>query len=93
MLGIAFLLGGELLGIFAWHNFGKAMLKKDSKKAISFFTIGIVAVVLVLLAKKFANIPWFVIIECIFLPLVTISGSQSEKEKDTPIKYEKYHGD
>ena len=92
-MGIAFLLGGELLGVFAWHNFGKAMLKKDSKKAIIFFTIGIVAAVLVLLAKKFDNIPWFIIIQGIFLPLVSISAAQSEKEKDTPIKYEKYHGD
>ena len=96
-MGIAFLLAGEFLGIFAWSYFASAIARKDSKKIIIFLSLGIVSLVLVLLSKKFADIPWQTIILIIYAILIgalgSVLGTRFKKEKDIPIKNEKYHGD
>ena len=70
-----------------------SLLNTDQEKEAKAVLIEHNLRLVVYIAKKFDNIPWFIIIQGIFLPLVSISAAQSEKEKDTPIKYEKYHGD
>lgn len=96
-MGIALLIAGEFLGIFAWSCFAKAIARKDSKKIIIFLPLGIVSVVLVLLSKKFTDIPWYTIIVVIYAMLIgtlgNVLGIHFKKEKDIPIKQEKYRGD
>ena len=52
---------------------------------------------LVFLSKKFADIPWHTIILVIYAILIgalgSVLGTRFKKEKDIPIKNEKYHGD
>jgi len=96
-LGIALLIAGEFLGILAWSCFARAIARKDSKKIIIFLSLGIVSLVLVLLSKKFADIPWYTIGTYIYTILIcalgSVLGTHFKKEKDIPIKNEKYHGD
>ena len=96
-MGTAFLLAGEFLGILAWSCFARAIARKDSKKIIIFLSLGIVSLVLVLLSKKFADIPWHTIIVVIYAILIgtlgSVLGIHFKKEKNIPIKNEKYSGD
>ncbi len=60
---------------------------------ILFIVIGIVSILLILVSKKFSDIPNYAIVVAILVSLLSFLIILPEREKDDRMKEEKYKGD